>query len=304
MEVTEQTRPAAGVDEEVAEIYARIDVGNGLWSDMPRLRAALDRSAQECAGLRQLLSDTSDRATRAQLACEQQAFATDELRARLAYSQKLLELECKDSSAYWRECEHLRARLTSYDACLTQVREEMPEVSAIAHSVAQYGAEMYGGAIDDVKTLLAAIDKLQSTEGANRNAIKLHLETIAARDGRIAELESLISCCNEYLKDGETPAQGIARNRQDALIVMSQWTKALAERDTARDCLLQAQNSAIEISEKLSAAEARERGLRQILQAVHDDAVIGKSMIQYGSLLKMRAALAAQPAAVDQQENL
>lgn len=47
----EQPRPAAGVDEEVAEIYARMDVGNGLFSDLQRLRVALDRSAQECAWL-------------------------------------------------------------------------------------------------------------------------------------------------------------------------------------------------------------------------------------------------------------
>lgn len=100
-------------------------------------------------------------------------------------------------AAYAQECAGLRdelearSRLASHDACLTQVREEMPEVALVRKHFERDGYGKFGSTRDSVQWLLSAIDKLQSKEGANRNAIKLHLETIAARE-----------LANEHLREG------------------------------------------------------------------------------------------------------
>jgi hypothetical protein len=71
------------------------------------------------------------------------------------------------------------ARLASYDACLAEVQGERSEVKTIISRARQWITD------GEVSTLLSYIEDLQRDEARNRNAIKLHLETIADLQRRL-----------------------------------------------------------------------------------------------------------------------
>lgn len=114
-------------------------------------------------------------------------------------SEQGRNLQDKLTAAGWAEIGlknqliELHSRLASYDACLTQVRGEMPEVEAAKAWLAQVPVALQmwrsgtGLGVDHFQSLFRAIDTLQRNDARNRNAIKVAQETIAAREAELRQ---------------------------------------------------------------------------------------------------------------------
>jgi hypothetical protein len=322
VEEFEQPRPAVGVDEQLIDRLEMACIAacscltktpdwqhhetNCRYRLFQESIAALDRSAQECEHLKCSITDLNDR-----LEESHQEYA--------GLSEQVTKLEniCADSRTQLGQRDqaiaNLLSRLASLDACLREVREEMPEVEEIrkVHAAANPQQREHGWqfAYDSIDRLLSAIEKLQSKEGANRNAIKMHLETIAADRKRIEFYRHLLDTCEKHL--------GIPEDSQDTTIIAEivklqecyEFMKGQDEhwrRSYKREAHL-----AHEATKRADAAEARERGLRDALQKVKDRiekdcTVMGiephswhRICLHYSEVVRIYELLAAQPAAVE-----
>ena len=97
------------------------------------------------------------------------------------------------------------------------------------------------------------VERIRELEAENKRISSNAGEMLAEADmkfnkefNRRVELESQLSACEPYLKEGETPAQCIARNRQDAYTAGKMYAKERAENER-----LKKQVELLQIVEKL-----------------------------------------------------
>ena len=155
----------------------------------------------------------------------------------------MTDIDSKESSE-WKEptVESLRKQVAELE-----IKAELP----MKYKRMQHNAEL--------QRQLAACEK-------ERDEYLTECRTLTRQNG---EWKEMVAACQQYLKDGETPAERMARYHHDIQGLLGQLGATLKERDEWKSWSRLNKNDPLR--EKLAASQAREQKMRECLERYCSD---------------------------------
>ena len=112
-----------------------------------------------------------------------------------------------------------------------------------------------------IEALKGKTDKAQAIQ-ACKEALEQPCNMVAVPLDKLQDMQKRLSDCKEYLKEGETPAECIARNRHDTSTTLKMLAKCMGEKE-ALEGIPKMETTTSTIKESLKVGPAQEPTIRE-----------------------------------------